>query len=108
MGDETEEAFSCYLVQNLMERKVKVASCRHILEKHLGGMISGQHEQTFNQLLRFASAIENHFRMKWLFDVFHQLIENKILSARLVIFGSSTKSEIIRHYLQYYTFQDGL
>lgn len=95
IGDETQESFSCFLVQNLMEHHDKISACRQILEKHLANMNVEQHEQTFRQLLKFASSIENHTRMKWLFDVFHQFIENKVLSSRLVkSFSSSCVPEI--------------
>jgi sugar phosphate isomerase/epimerase len=73
------------LVQNATESNEKVSNCKKILEKHLFGKTNEQQEHVFRQLLKFASAIENHTRMKWLFDIFHQFIENKTLSARLLL-----------------------
>lgn len=78
-----QESFSCYLVHNLLESSEKTLSCQQVLEKHFTCLNSDQVEQSFCQLLKFASSIENHTRMKLLFSVFQQFVESKILSARL-------------------------
>lgn len=82
------ESFSCYLVQNLLETTEKTVTCQQALEKHFTCLNADQVEQSFCQLLKFASSIENHTRMKSLFSVFQHFVENKILSARFVYIDS--------------------
>lgn len=82
-GDDIEQAFSCYIVQNFNEAEEKVKHCYQILEKHFTGLSDKQHiEKSFRVFLRCTSTVENHTRMKCLFSVINQLMENGILSSR--------------------------
>lgn len=83
-----QESFSCYLVHELIEASEKTLSCQQVLEKYFSRLNPDQIEQSFCQLLKFASSIENHTRMKLIFSVFQQFVESKILSARFVEFYS--------------------